>query len=80
MREKRLIISFRGHEDLSSGNKSDRMSRMLVSGKNTSITEYVLSDDIDDIRDPIYETSDILLTCTWVCRGLDGSMCSESLP
>ena len=27
-----------------------------------------------------HETSDILLTCTWVCGGLDGSTCSESLP
>ena len=26
------------------------------------------------------ETSDILLTYTWVCRGLDGSTCPESLP
>ena len=27
-----------------------------------------------------HEPSDILLTCTWVCMGLDGSTCSESLP
>ena len=27
-----------------------------------------------------HELSDILLTCTWVCMGLDGSTCSESLP
>ena len=30
----------------------------------------------------VHEPSDILLTCTgtWVCMGLDGSTCSESLP
>ena len=27
-----------------------------------------------------HEPSDIILTCTWVCRGLDGYTCSESLP
>ena len=27
-----------------------------------------------------HETSDIRLTCTWVCRCLGGSTCSESLP
>ena len=27
-----------------------------------------------------HEPSDILSTCTWVFRGLDGSTCSESLP
>ena len=31
--------------------KSDRMSSMLVSGKNVSITKKVVSDDIDDIQD-----------------------------
>ena len=31
--------------------KSGRMSGMLVSGKNFSITKYVMSDDIDDIPD-----------------------------
>ena len=30
------------------------MSGMLVSGKNFSITMYVMSDDIDDIQDPRY--------------------------
>ena len=30
------------------------MSDMLVSGKNFSITKYVMSDDIDDIQDPRY--------------------------
>ena len=38
MREKRRIISFRGHEDLSSCIKSGRMSGM-VSGKNFSIAK-----------------------------------------
>ena len=45
----------------------------------TFITKYVISDDIDDIQNPI-ETSDILLSCTWVCMHLDGSTFSESLP
>ena len=31
-----------------------RMSDMLVTGKNFSITTYVMSDDIDDIQDPIF--------------------------
>ena len=39
MREKRPIISFRGYEDLSCYIKSGRMSGMLVSGKNFSITK-----------------------------------------
>ena len=56
MREKRPILSFRGHEDLSHCIKSGRMSGMLVSGKNFSITEKVLPDDIDDIQDPKYQT------------------------
>ena len=30
------------------------MSDMLVSGKNFSITKYVISDHIDDIQDPRY--------------------------
>ena len=30
------------------------MSGMLVSGKNFSITKYVLPDDIDDIQDTRY--------------------------
>ena len=54
MREKRPIISFRRHEDVSYCIKSGRMSGMLVSGKNFSITKQVLSDDIDDIQDPKY--------------------------
>ena len=42
----------------------------------------VFSGDIDDIQDPklSLEPSDILLTCTWVCRRLDGSTCSKSSP
>ena len=54
MREKRPIISFRGHEDLSYCIKSGRMSGMLVSGKNFSITKYVMSDGINDIQSPRY--------------------------
>ena len=82
MREKRPIISFRRHEDLSYCIKSGRKSGMLVPGKNFSLTKKVLSGDIDDIPIPkiSHETSDVVLTCTWVCRGLDGSTCSESLP
>ena len=51
MREKRPILSFRGREDLSYCIRSGRVSSMLVSGKTFSITK-VLSDDIDDIKDP----------------------------
>ena len=32
------------------------------------------------IPDITIKPPDILLTCTWVCRGLDGSTCSESSP
>ena len=35
-------------------NITGRISGMLVSGKNFSITKYVMSDDIDDIQDPRY--------------------------
>ena len=31
------------------------MSGMLVSGKNVSITKFLMSDDIDDIQDPGYD-------------------------
>ena len=56
------------------------MSGMLVSGETFSITK-VLSDDVDDFQDPTYTTRRRnLLTCTWFCRGLDGSKCSESFP
>ena len=34
--------------------KSGHMSCILMSGKNFSITKYVMSDDIDDIQDPRY--------------------------
>ena len=34
--------------------KSGRMSGMLVSGENFSITKQVMSDDVDDIQDPRY--------------------------
>ena len=63
------------------------MSGMWVFGKNFSITKYVMSDDIDDIQDPRYHmrrrtffqrVTNVLFT--WVCMGLDGSTCSESLP
>ena len=41
-----------------------------------------MSDDNDDIQDPIYHIITVghSFTCTWVCRGLDGSTCSEPLP
>ena len=35
-------------------NISGRMSGMLVSRKNFSVTKYVMSDDIDNIQDPRY--------------------------
>ena len=35
-----------------------------------------VSSILNDMRDP----SDIFLTCTWICMGLDGSTCSECLP
>ena len=47
-------ISFRGQGDLSYCTKIGRMSGMLVSGTNFSITKQVMSDDIDDIQDPKY--------------------------
>ena len=31
------------------------LSDTLVSGKNFSMTKYVMSDDIDDIKDPRYQ-------------------------
>ena len=69
-REKKPMISFRGHEDLSHYIKSGRMSGMMVLGKTFCITKLVLLDDIHDIQDPkSHEASDILLTCTWVCLG-----------
>ena len=43
MREKRPIMSFRGHEDLSNCIKSGRTSGMMVSGENVSITKYCLT-------------------------------------
>ena len=45
MREKTsiLLISFRGHEDLSYCIKSGRMSGILASGKNFSINKYCLT-------------------------------------
>ena len=56
------------------------MSRMLVSGKNFFITKYVMSDDINDIQDPIYQMRrrtflNLLMYCTWVCMHLDGYTC-----
>ena len=38
---------------------------LLVSGKNFSITTYVMSDDIDDIQDPRYHMRrrTFFLTC-----------------
>ena len=54
MREKRPIVSFRGHGHLSYCFKTGRMPGMLVSGKTISITKQVMSDDIDDIQDPRY--------------------------
>ena len=53
MREKKPIVSFRGHGDLSYCIKRGRMSGMLVSGETFSITK-VLSDDVDDFQDPTY--------------------------
>ena len=46
------IISFRRHGIVSYCVESGRILGMLVSGKNFSITKYVVSDDIDDIQDP----------------------------
>ena len=80
MREKRPIMSFRGHEGLSYCIKSGRMSGMLVSGKTfPSPSKYCLTTLMTARFQISHETSDILLTCTWVFRGLDGSTCSESL-
>ena len=44
----------------------------------TSIRAQVraVSRILNDMRNP----SGILVTCTWVCMGLEGSTCSESLP
>ena len=51
IREKRPVISFRAHEDLSCIT-SGRMSGM-VWGKNR-FHHHVLSDDLDDIQNPKY--------------------------
>ena len=73
--------SFQGHGDLSYYIKSGRMSGMLVPGKNFSITKYNVWRHWWHSRSQIsHEPSDIFLPCTWVCMGLDGSTCSESLP
>ena len=63
------------------------MSGMLVSGKDFSITKYVMSNDVDGIQDPRYHMkrrtffkTDNNVLYTWVCMGLDGSTRSESLP
>ena len=54
---------------------------MLVSGKTfPSPSKYCLTTLMTARFQISHETSDIILTCTWVCRGLDGSTCSESLP
>ena len=62
------------------------ISGMLMSGKLFSITRYVMSDDIDDIRDSRYHMRRRTffqpvhnLLCTQVCMGLDDSTCSECL-
>ena len=61
--------------------KSGRMSGMLVSGKNFSITKYNVWRHWWHSRSQIsHQPSDILLTCTCICRGLDGPTCSECLP
>ena len=60
--------------------KSGRMSGVLVSGKNVSITKCIWRHWWRSRSQVSHEPSDILLTCSWVCRGLDGSTCSESLP
>ena len=35
-------------------NTIGRMSGMMVSGRNFSVTKYVMADDIDDTQDPRY--------------------------
>ena len=62
------------------------MLDMLVSGKTFSINKYVMSDDIDDIKNPRYHVRRRIFfqpvdgLSTWVCMHLDGSTWSESLP
>ena len=57
----------------------------LVSGEKFSITQYLMSDDVDDIQHPRYHMRhriffNLLNMYVWICMGLDGSTCSESLP
>ena len=80
-REKRPVISSEGHGDISYCIKSGRMSGIVASGKNFSITKYrlttLMSFKIPNITWAVGHSSNLY---TWVCRGLDGSTCSKFLP
>ena len=80
MREKRPIISFRRHEDVSYCIKSGRMSGLLVSGVKVVEVRTVRRHWWHSRSHIPHEPSDVRVACTWVCRQLDGSTCSECLP